>query len=436
MIYQQFQNNLYHLLDKNITNIAIAVSGGSDSVALLMLAHKWAKDNNVNLIVISIDHNLRQESKIENRYIKNISHKLGYKHYILDFDHQNNFSNLQARARQARYQLMTKLCLKLDVLTLLTAHHLDDYIENYCMRLEKKSSIFGLSNSNINWYNNIRIIRPFFNISKQLLVDYLIENNIKWFEDKSNLSDKYTRNVIRKKLTTEEIYKKDTIINQLYTINNQVNENLQPEFISCIPESARIFDLGFSIIDLSKFAIFSNKIKYQLISFILIIISGKNYSGRSDSINNIVILLQQQTNFTKTLHGCVLKKINKTLIIYREFGRKKPEDIVIYSNNYCTWDNRFTLKINNHNLPKNEKYYISNLTVENYSTIKGNIDLTYLKNLSFNNHITILFTLPAIKILEKVIAIPHLSYYNDNSLREEISVRFTPNFISRFTHFC
>ncbi|XVN42406.1 MAG: tRNA lysidine(34) synthetase TilS [Candidatus Rickettsia vulgarisii] len=436
MIYQQFQNNLYKLIDKNIKNIALAVSGGSDSITLLMLAHQWAKDNNVNLIVISVDHNLRPESKMENEYVRNLSHKLGYEHYTLHFNHQNNFANLQERAREARYQLMTELCLKLDILTIFTAHHFDDYIENYCMRLKKKSSIFGLSSSNINWFNNVRIIRPLFNISKQSLVNYLVENNIKWFEDESNSSNKYTRNVVRKRLVTEGIDKKDQIINQLQAINKQVEENLQSEFIVCIAESVKTYDFGFSIIDLSKLIIFSDEIKYQLISFILIIISGKNYSGRSDSINNIVTLLQQQANFTKTLHGCVLKKSDSNLVIYREFGRKKPEDVVLYSNDYYSWDNRFILKVNKPSLLKNEKYYISNLTIKDYSNIKDNLDLTSLKNISFNSHISILFTLPVIKILEKVIATPHLSYYNDNSLREEISVYFNPNFISRFTHFC
>ncbi|KAJ6644888.1 ATP-dependent zinc metalloprotease FtsH [Pseudolycoriella hygida] len=87
--------------------VALAVSGGSDSVALLMLTHRWAKASNVNLVVISIDHHLRQESKLENEYVRALSHKLGYEHHQLHFDHQNNFANLQARAREAHF--LTKI---------------------------------------------------------------------------------------------------------------------------------------------------------------------------------------------------------------------------------------------------------------------------------------------------------------------------------------
>ncbi|WP_341763622.1 tRNA lysidine(34) synthetase TilS [Candidatus Tisiphia endosymbiont of Beris chalybata] len=442
MLYEQFINNINNLIGDsiNVSNdfstptIALAVSGGSDSIALLMLAHKWAKSSNINLIVISIDHHLRSNSKLENEYVRNLSHKLGYSHYQLHFDSKNNFSNLQARAREARYKLMTELCIKLDILTLFTAHHLDDYIENYCIRSEKKSSVFGLSSHYIIWYNNIRIVRPLFNIPKQQLTKYLITNNIKWFEDETNLSNKYLRNVIRKRLNIEGENKKTQIIKEQLAVNQQVEEQLHPEFIACIAEAVQIYGLGFALIDLLKFTEFFTVVKKQVISFTLNTISGKNYQGRTDAITRINELLQQPTNFTKTLHGCIIRKINDHLIVYREFGRHRPTSIPLINN--CIWDNRFLFNLN-YNIVKleNKKYFIDNLTVKNYSEIRNNLDLTSLKNRSFKNHMAILFTLPIIKILEKVIAIPHLSYYNDESLEEEMAVCFYPSFVSRFTHF-
>ncbi len=197
MIYQQFQNNLYNLLNKDISNIAIAVSGGSDSIALLMLTHHWAKKNNVNLTIISVDHNLRRESKVENEYIKNISHKLGYKHYILDFNHQNNFSNLQARAREARYQLMTELCLKLDILTLLTAHHLDDNIETMLMHFFRGTGIAGLKGMPL---RNGKLVRPLLSVPRNIIKEFANSQNLTWVEDSSNDSDDYTRNFFRNRL--------------------------------------------------------------------------------------------------------------------------------------------------------------------------------------------------------------------------------------------
>ncbi len=445
MLYHQFKKNIDNLIGHPINlhnfqfifpirTIALAISGGADSIALLMLTHKWAGENNLNLVVLSVDHNLRPESKMENEYIRDLSHKLGHLHYQLHFDHKNNVANLQARAREARYKLMTELCIKLDILTILTAHQLDDYIENYYLRSEKNSSIFGLSHHYIIWYNNIRIVRPLFNIRKQQLVEYLVADNIKWFEDESNLSDKYRRNVIRKKLKSEEECKKNEVMREQLAINQQVEEKLQPEFIACIAESVKTYDCGFSTINLSKFLEFSQEVKLQTLSFVLIIISGKNYPGRTNSILMINELLLQSVNFTKTFHGCIIKKINNNLIIYREGGRNIPNLVLL--NNGCIWDNRFIFHINSMTKLENNNYFIGNLTIKNYSEIRDNLALDTLKTLSFNNHLAILFTLPVIKILEKVIAMPHLSYYNDESLKEKFSVYFYPSFTSRFTHFC
>ncbi|WP_425363313.1 tRNA lysidine(34) synthetase TilS [Candidatus Tisiphia endosymbiont of Hybos culiciformis] len=437
MLYQQFQQNIEKLIGNRprMGSIALAVSGGSDSIALLMLTHKWVSTNsineNINVVVMLVDHHLREQSKMEHEYVRDLSHKLGHDYHLLHFDHQNNFSNLQARAREGRYQLMTDLCKKLDILTILTAHHLDDYIENYCLRLEKKSSIFGLSASHINWYNNVKIVRPLFNIPKQQLVTYLTANNIKWFEDESNKSDKYQRNIIRKKLSQEGKYVKNQIISEQSTINQLVEEKLQPELIACIAESVKIYQFGFATINLLKVVEFSSEIILQLISFVLIIISGRNRSSRTSGVSRIMVLLQQQMDFTKTLHGCVIKKISNNLIIYREFGRNLPMDIKL--NNVDVWDGRFRFVGSPTN---NSDYLISNLTIKDYSKIRQDLDLTILKDASFNNHVAILLTLPVVKILEKVIAIPHISYYNGNGLSKGLGVSFSPNFISRFTHFC
>ncbi|MGX6960775.1 MAG: tRNA lysidine(34) synthetase TilS [Rickettsia endosymbiont of Pentastiridius leporinus] len=430
MLYEKFEHNINNLLGNfGLSKIAIAVSGGSDSVALLYLADIWAKKNNIELFVLSVDHNLRQQSKQEIEYIQNISNNLNLKFYSLSFDHQNNFSNFQERAREGRYDLMTDLCKKLDILVLLTAHHEDDYVENFCLRLERSSGIFGLSSSNINWRNNTQIIRPLFDIPKVALVDYLVKHNIKWFEDESNLSTKYRRNLIRQKLFKEESYSKNDTILQQSKVNELLENKFKPELISGIAESAKISEYGFAFLDLDKFSKFSNEVKVQLINFLLVVISGQKQVARFYSVNPILKLITQNIDFKNTLHGCIIMRMQNKLLIYREFGKKLPHDKKL-TNKYTIWDNRFYIATQN-NI---QNYFITYLTLEDYKKIKKQLDLEPLKNLSCKNHIAILFTLPVVKILEKVIAIPHISYY-DNDMRT-FNVSFAPNFISRFTHFC
>ncbi|WP_218460971.1 tRNA lysidine(34) synthetase TilS [Rickettsia sp. TH2014] len=430
MLYEKFEYNINNLIGNfGLSKIAVAVSGGSDSVALLYLANIWAEKNNIELSVISVDHNLREQSKQETHYIQNISNSLNRKHYSLTFDHQNNFSNLQERAREGRYDLMTNLCLELDILVLLTAHHEDDYVENFCLRLERNSGIFGLSSSNINWYNNIQIIRPLYNIPKSELVKYLVSHNIKWFEDESNSSDKYKRNIIRQKLAKGEDYIKADIILQQLKINDLLDNKFKPELISAIAEAVKIFEYGFTFLDLVKFDKFSNEVKVQIINFLLIIISGQSRAARFYSVEPILKLITQDVNFKNTLHGCVINRIQNELLIYREFGKKLPENKILLDKSVI-WDNRFCITRNQ----ETPNCFVTHLSLEDYKMIKKQLDLEPLKNLSCKNHNAILFTLPIIKILEKVIAIPHISYYDNDMWNFEVS--FAPNFVSRFTHFC
>ncbi|WP_341791592.1 tRNA lysidine(34) synthetase TilS [Rickettsia endosymbiont of Gonocerus acuteangulatus] len=429
MLYEKFEHNINNLIGGfGLSKIAIAVSGGSDSVALLYLASIWAKKNNIELFVLSVDHNLREQSKQEIEYIQNTANDLGFKFYSLFFDHQNNFSNLQERARKGRYDLMTSLCQKLDILVLLTAHHEDDYIENFCLRLERKSGVFGLSSSSVNWHNNTQIIRPLFNIPKSELVNYLVTNNIKWFEDQSNLSTKYRRNTIRLKLAKEEDYIKDDIITEQIKVNELVENKFKPELISAIAVSVKISEYGFAFLDLIKFSGFSQEVRVQLINFLLIIISGQQRSARFYSVEPILKLITQSLDFKNTLHGCVIKRMQNELLIYREFGKKLPESKLLLDKQ-VVWDNRFRIT-KNHDI---ENCVATYLSLEDYKIIKKELDLEVLKNLSCGNHNAILFTLPIIKILEKVVAIPHISYY-DNDIKS-FNVSFAPDFTSRFTHF-
>ncbi|XLM33265.1 MAG: tRNA lysidine(34) synthetase TilS [Rickettsia africae] len=478
MLYEKFEYNINNLIGNfGLSKISIAVSGGSDSVALLYLANIWAEKNNIELFVISVDHNLREQSKQETHYIQNISNSLNRKHYSLSFYHQNNFSNLQERAREGRYDLMTNLCLELDILVLLTAHHEDDYVENFCLRLERNSGIFGLSSSNINWYNNIQIIRPLYNIPKSKLVEYLVRHNIKWFEDESNSSDKYRRNVIRQKLAKgadyirhfskpvyREEFKGDTerstaaytlvredastgtasklsleakcgkmskaaIISQQLKTNKLIENEFKPELISAIAEAVKIFEYGFAFLDLVKFDKFSNEVKVQIINFLLIIISGQSRAARFYSVEPILKLITQDVNFKNTLHGCIIKRIQNELLIYREFGKKLPESKILLDKSVI-WDNRFCITKNQ----ETPNCFVTHLSLKDYKIIKKQLDLEPLKNLSCKNHNAVLLTLPIIKILEKVIAIPHISYYDNDMWNFEVS--FSPNFVSRFTHFC
>ena len=117
----------------------IAVSGGPDSLALLFLSLEYAKNNNLDFSVISIDHKLRKSSNYEVIWLAVLLKKLKIKHYILKWNGIKPISNIMEISRNKRYELLTKKCKQQKIRYLLTAHHLDDQIENFFMRLVRGS---------------------------------------------------------------------------------------------------------------------------------------------------------------------------------------------------------------------------------------------------------------------------------------------------------
>ncbi len=255
-------------------------------------------------------------------------------------------------------------------------------------------------------------------------------HNIPWFEDSSNSSSQYHRGRIRIKLGQNEELKQNIILRQL-EINKQAS-HLAERLIFFIAESVSIYSLGFATIDLSKFKEACEQVRFQLINFVLTVIGGKLSVPRASSTKILLDCISGESEFfVRTLHGCVVKRLLNQLLIYREFGKNMPQDVSLQQS--VRWDSRFCFKGNESCL---FGAYITHLTTSDYAVVKGRINLDELKEISSDNHLEILFTLPVIKILKKIIALPYLCYYNSDNLRGELDFSFSPEFISRFTHFC
>jgi len=129
---QKFKQNIYDmgLLSCN-KKIAIAVSGGPDSVALLILAKTCFYDS-TDIIALTFNHNLRENSSTESSQVHELCRSLDIEHHIFEWQHNNIKNNsIEASAREARYESMTKFCKENDICSLLVGHTLDDKIENF-----------------------------------------------------------------------------------------------------------------------------------------------------------------------------------------------------------------------------------------------------------------------------------------------------------------
>ena len=199
LYYTKFKNalNNFFPFEQN-PKIAIAVSGGRDSLTLMLLCKLWLEEISGSLVALTIDHKLRKDSGLEAEYVKSLCKENNIEHHTLEWIHSTVESNMQEKARKARYKLLTDFCLKHDILNIFTGHHLGDEIENFFIRLVNGSGIIGLSAHDITFMNNVRIVKPLKSFSKQEIYD--TTTDLCHIEDPSNISDKFLRSRIRKSL--------------------------------------------------------------------------------------------------------------------------------------------------------------------------------------------------------------------------------------------
>ena len=128
--------------------LAIAVSGGADSLALAFLAKCHSIKNQVKVKYFVVDHKIRKESSLEAKNVKNILKKINGDCKILPWNGKKPSKNIQALARDKRYFLLVNECRKNNIKNLLLGHHLDDLSENFLIRIVRGSGLNGLVSLN------------------------------------------------------------------------------------------------------------------------------------------------------------------------------------------------------------------------------------------------------------------------------------------------
>ncbi|MDX4064861.1 tRNA lysidine(34) synthetase TilS [Aliarcobacter skirrowii] len=177
---------------KNSKNL-LAFSAGIDSTALFFLL----LNSNISFDIAIVDYNIREQSKEEVAHAKNLAKKFNKKIYIKDI-FLENLSNFEKQARDARYNFFEEIIKKNSYDFLITAHQLNDKFEWFLMQLSKGAGLIELLGmSEIEDKEFYKIYRPLLNFSKDELISYLENKNIKYFVDESNIDEKYKRNYFR-----------------------------------------------------------------------------------------------------------------------------------------------------------------------------------------------------------------------------------------------
>ena len=182
----------------NAKTLLIAVSGGPDSTALLVMAAEWAARSGARIAAATVDHGLRPASAAEAQTVAALSAKLGVPHTTLVWKGVKPSTRLQERARDARYRLLVEHARAIGADAIATAHHADDQAETILFRLIRGSGVAGLAGmAAMSERDGMTIARPLLAVPKRDLVAFCRLRKLPFADDPSNADPRFARPRLR-----------------------------------------------------------------------------------------------------------------------------------------------------------------------------------------------------------------------------------------------
>ena len=322
--YTKFKSAIFKNIKKK--DFALAVSGGADSLCLAYFAKVYSLEYKNKIHVLIVDHKLRKESQKEALKVKKILKKKYIRSKILTWKSKIPYKNIQKNARDIRYSLISNYCIKKKIKYLLTAHHEDDQIENFFIRLFRGSGLSGLSSmaDKAKYNNQLKIIRPFLDLKKTDL-KYVTLNYFKtYINDPSNKNEKFLRVRIRKYRKNMEREGLDTK-KILKTVNNLLSANKAIIFYKnkALQKHVSFLSKNKCLLNKQMFLEEAGEIIFKSFSDILSLISGTYYPPRSKKVINLINRIKEKKFSKSTLGGCIVEEKNNFILISKEFRLKK-----------------------------------------------------------------------------------------------------------------
>ena len=314
-IYKKFEKNL-----RIKKSAIVAVSGGPDSLALSFLTKIYSLKKSLNVKYFLVDHRLRKNSTIEAKNIQKNLKNFSINLNILTWKGSKPQKNVQSISRDKRYELLIKIANELKIKNILLGHHLDDLFENFFIRILRGSGLNGLvSLDRETQRDKVNLIRPLIELNKNDLV--YLSNHVfgSYVNDPSNENDKFKRVKVRnfiKQLGLEGLDKNKLLL----TVRNLklANENIKYYVKKNLKKNLTILPIKDNIILKKNFFLQSDEVVFRSFTEVLKIIGKKYYPVRGKKIDKILQSIKAKSSFKLTLGGCVIKKVNDTIIVSKE----------------------------------------------------------------------------------------------------------------------
>ena len=334
-------------------HIGLAISGGPDSMALLLLVDRWrtarvkARQKVPELVLFTVDHGLRDTAAQECALVMERAAKLGHEGEVLRWDWQGEppETRVQEQAREIRYQLLAAACHSRGIKCLLTAHHLDDQAETFLMRLARGSGVDGLgAMTRESRHYGLQLVRPLLAFPKAVLLEELRIAGWQYVTDPSNKDLRFERVRMREHREQFEALGLSARMIALSAERLQrARAALERGCERFLTDNALISDYGTARIDQLALADAPDEIGVRALAKVLRICGGRSEDPNMARLERLLEKLKDDFSTNRTLAGCRLIAKGDFWLIVREAGRIVERQKPLVPGGCMFWDARYII---------------------------------------------------------------------------------------------
>lgn len=324
--------SLFHELN-DVGLVAVAVSGGSDSMALLRLLAARRQ----GLAALTVDHGLRDGSREEAEQVGRWCAELSVPHVILTWNGPKPSTGIQARARAARYDLMAAWCRAHGAGALLTAHTENDQAETVAMRKRRTSSAESIAGiwPETRW-QGVRVLRPLLGVTRCALRAQLRAIGQGWLDDPSNENADFERVRIRRSLRQRDIA---ALAGEALAAQDEARANAA-RAKAWFRDHAQVHPAGFITLPRAVLLDEAPEIRLVVLSRAIMTCGAGVRPERADVLR-LAAVTGGSAPFRRSLGGALVVGRKRELLVGREPGRIAPGPLVIPAGGVVLWDGRF-----------------------------------------------------------------------------------------------
>ncbi len=395
--------------------LAVAVSGGGDSMALAHLVAAWSGGRRGTVAALIVDHRLRRDSAAEAAAVAGWVRRIGLVPHVLVWHHGDLTGRIQETARAARYRRLVSWCQRNGVTRLLLAHHLDDQAETLLLRLASGSGIRGLGCMRTRLpLDTIELVRPLLAIPKSRLLATIRHRGGGFVDDPSNRDLRYTRNRIRGLLQdpASRLPEPATLTRAARSFR-RLAAAADRAVARHLGASLQVSPLGWVAVGRSRLATLPDLLALPCLGAVVQAVGGRPYPPRTRSLRLLLEAVRSPRPRTCTLGGAILAAGHHRVTVTRE-----PRSVAgptRLHRSAVRWDHRFRVETR----IRAGDITVGALGLHPPGGIPASPDGLGVRRTHFA-------TLPAFRDLDGLVAVPHLDWWRDKNLRTSLRAVFEP----------